>query len=223
MLAAYPSLLARAKSVEPHEGEWIPISSAIRVMPVLSEHAPQLCRWNHFPCTYAPGEVPEEFTAEWPRQRMRSLRGGNTFAYVIDLLGANGEVRFRIYYNDSAAGPRVGIPPESIKAEHRNYDLAILCMASYDHVAEYPETILGALQPRHVLVSHYDDFFRKQEGSWTFPPLLTNRKANRFMKRMRDALHHFPTEPGPPATPVCGPMTAQWSMPVPQWPLYFVP
>ena len=222
MLAAYPSLLARAKSVEGDEGKWIPIFRAIRIMPVRSEHAPQLCPWNHFPCTYAPGEVPDKWTAEWPGQRMRSLRGGKTFAYVIDLLGTSDEVRFRIYYNDSAAGPHLGIPPENIKAEH-SYDLAILCMASYDHVSQYPETILASLQPRHVLVSHYDDFFRKQEGGVTFAPLLTNGKANQFMKRMRDALHHFSTVPALPATPVCGPMTAQWSMPVPQWPLYFVP
>jgi hypothetical protein len=96
-------------------------------------------------------------------------------------------------------------------------------MASYHFVVEYPEMILDMLQPRHVLVSHYDDFFRKQSGAWSFPPLLTNAKANEFMKRMSDAVHHSTTQPVPPVTAVCGPATHRWSMPVPQWPLYFAP
>jgi hypothetical protein len=225
MLAAYKNV--RAESVADFAGKWIRIPradgtpSAIRFMPVSSAHAPQLCRWDHRPCTYARCEVTEKWTEEWDSKRMRSLCGGAAYAYVIDLLGADDAVRFRIYYNDTAASPPNGIPPHSLGDEHP-YDLAILCMASYHFVVEYPEMILDMLQPRHVLVSHYDDFFRKREPA-SFAPLLTNAKANGFMKRMSDAAHHFTTRPVPPVTEVCGPATDRWSMPVPQWPLYFAP
>lgn len=226
MLAAYKGV--RAESVANSAGHWIRIPradgtpSAIRFMPVSSDHAPQLCRWNHPPCTYARCEVGEPWTAEWTTKRMKSLCGGAAFAFVIDLLGEKDAVRFRIYYNDTAASPPFGIPPHSLGDEHP-YDLAVLCMASFHFVVEYPEMILDMLQPRHVLVSHYDDFFRKQKGAWTFPPLLTNGRANAFMKRMSKAVHHSTTRAVPPVTEVCGPGTDRWSMPVPQWPLYFAP
>jgi hypothetical protein len=217
MLAAYPSM--HAVSVEPHVGQWVRIpKSAIRFTPIKSDHAPQLCRMNRWPCVYAGGPVTDKWTTDWSEHYYRDMRCGKTYAFIIDLLNENDTVRFRIYYNDAAAAPPNGIPSDVFTP----VDLAVVCMASYDFVDHYPEALLRALQPRHVLVSHFDEFFEPQDGSWTFVPLLTDRKANEFMRRMRDALRDAPTIPRPPVTPVCGPMTPRWSMPVPGWPLYFV-
>jgi hypothetical protein len=214
MLAAYPGIHAHAMA----PGKWVRIpGSAIRFMPIVSDHAPQLCRMNRWPCTYAAGEVDRPWTSDWSEHHYRDMRCGATYALVIDLLNENDTVRFRIYYNDAAAAPPNGIPPDVLTP----VDLAVVCMASYDFVDGYPEALLRALQPRHVLVSHFDDFFEKQDGSWTFVSLLSDKKANEFMRRMRDALLHATTPPRPPATVVCGPMTERWSMPVPGWPLYF--
>jgi hypothetical protein len=189
----------------------------LRFMPIVSAHAPQLCRLNRWPCTYATGEVEEKWTTEWEQHHYRDLRGGATFALVIDLLHENDTVRYRIYYNDAAAAPPSGIPPDVLTP----VDLAVVCMASYDFVDGYPEALLRALQPRHVLASHFDDFFAPQDGAWTFVPLLSDRKANEFLRRVRDALKDAATPPRPPSTPVCGPMTERWSMPVPGWAMYF--
>jgi L-ascorbate metabolism protein UlaG (beta-lactamase superfamily) len=216
MLAAYPRIDAR--SMAQSVGQWVRIpGSAIRFMPIASDHAPQLCRLNRWPCTYATGEVDKPWTSDWTEQHYRDLRGGKTYALVIDLLNENDTVRFRIYYNDAAATPPKGIPADELTP----VDLAVVCMASYDFVDGYPEKLLRALQPRHVVVSHFDDFFENQDGAWTFVPLLSDKKANGFMALMRDALSNASTPPRPPVTPVCGPMTERWSMPVPGWPLYF--
>ena len=212
MLASYPSIPAHAVRVD----DWTRVpDSAIRFRAVASAHAPQLCSLNHWPCTYAAGEVERPWSGDWTEKHYRDLRGGETFAYVIDLLDGD-DVRYRIYYNDAAAAPPNGIP----SADLTPVDLAVVCMASFDFVHNYPDGLLRTLQPRHVLVSHFDDFFEVQDGAWTFVPLLTDNKANEFMRRMRDALAHAPA-PRPPLTPVCGPMTERWSMPVPGWPLYF--
>ncbi|MCU1349079.1 MAG: hypothetical protein JWO56_2109 [Acidobacteria bacterium] len=217
MLAAYGGI--QTHTVDPAAG-WMHIpNSRFRIRAMRWDHAPQLCRLNRFPCTYAkcPGGPP--WTTEWPKHRMRDLCGGETFAYLIDLLGkSNDEVRFRIYYNDSAASQAFA-PPQL--PDTRPVDLAVLCMASYNMVYGYPEALLQALQPRHVLVSHYDDFFVRQTGSWRFVPLLTNRKANRFLQRVKDLVPPLGNVSRPPDTTVCGPSTARWSMPVPGWPLYF--
>ena len=94
-------------------------------------------------------------------------------------------------------------------------------MASHDNVRGYPQALLKALEPRHVLVSHYDDFFARTTASGHFAPLLTNASANRFMQRLADAVHEV--KPRTPSAIICGPSTERWSMPVPQWPLYFTP
>lgn len=226
MLAAYPRIAA--SSYEEKRDQWIPIQrrdgsdSAIRFMPVLSAHAPQLCGRDGWPCKFADCSVDAPWTAEWNERRLASLCGGRTHAFVIDLLDEKREhVRYRIYYNDSPAPPGIGTPQPL--ADGHGYDLAILCMATFNHVARYPETLLDALKPRHVLISHYDDFFAKQSGQWRFAPLLSNRRANQFMTRLRKKLMKIAPRPGPPIDPVCGPKTALWSMPVPHWRLFFTP
>lgn len=226
MLASYPKIVTA--SYEAHRNEWIPIrrrdgsDSAIRFMPVLSAHAPQLCARDGWPCKYADCPVDAPWTTEWNEHRLRNLCGGRTHAFVIDLLDAKREnVRYRIYYNDSPAPPGVGVP--RALADGHGYDLAILCMATFNHVARYPETLLDALKPRHVLISHYDDFFARQSGQWRFAPLLTNGRANQFMTRLRKKLAKLEPAAGPPMDPVCGPKTALWSMPVPHWQLFFTP
>jgi len=225
MLASYP---IAAASYEGKQDQWIPIlrrdssESAIRFMPVRSAHAPQLCARDGWPCKYADCQVDAPWTKGWNEHRLRSLCSGRTYAFVIDLLDAKREnVRYRIYYNDAPAPPGIGTPRPF--ADGHGYDLAILCMATFNHVARYPETLLDALKPRHVLISHYDDFFAKQSGAWRFAPLLSNRRAAWFMTRLRTKLAELAPRPGPPIDPVCGPKTALWSMPVPHGQLFFTP
>jgi hypothetical protein len=205
LLASYPKLQARAHSVEGQEP--ITIGRAFRIRPIKWDHAPQLCSRRAWPCTYATGEAAPQ-TKPWEELRLRELRGGQTYAYVIELLDPGDHVRYRIYYND-AAGEGVG---ESLPDEQ--YDLAIICMASFNLVHDYPKTLLARLKPHYVLVTHYEDFFRKQRYSWTFVPLLTNRKANRFMKEMRDALINV-IDLLPARGITCGVQTERWSMATP--------
>lgn len=217
-LAAYTDI--DTVPYEKNHDSWIQAGSAIRFMPVPSDHAPQLCGWHRWPCTYADGPIQKPLK-EWKGTKLRALHGGNTFAFVIDLLGErDDDVRYRIYYNDSASSPGKGIPQL-----HDGYpfDLAILCMASFHFVKDYPEALLGALAPRHVLVSHYDDFFAKQSGRWSFAPLLTDAKAHAFFSRLKKKLTAIAPQPQPPINFVCGPQTALWSMPVPRWTLFFTP
>src|SRR5207237_4360843 len=159
LLGGYPKTQSRAVSVEGKPSIDVP-GAAIRIIPIKWDHAPQLCRWNHWPCTYAIGEA-EPQTKAWEKVPLRALRNGQTYAYEIDLMNGS-EVAHRIYYNDAAAAEQPGVPDGP-------FDLAIICVASYDLVSGYPESLLARLKPRHVLISHYEDFFVKQKtNSWTF-------------------------------------------------------
>jgi L-ascorbate metabolism protein UlaG (beta-lactamase superfamily) len=207
LLGGYPDIQERAFSVEGKTSMDVP-GAEIRITPVKWDHAPQLCRLHHWPCTYAM-DAADPQTRPWEKLHLRELRSGQTYAYVIELLDGD-RVAHRIYYNDAAAAERP-VPEGS-------YDLAIICMASYDFVRGYPEWLLARLKPHHVLISHYEDFFVKQKtSSWTFAPLLTNAKANRFIERVKDSV----SDPRPPVNDVCGAKTDRWSMPVPGETLVF--
>jgi L-ascorbate metabolism protein UlaG (beta-lactamase superfamily) len=208
LLGGYPEIQSRAISVEGQPAFDVP-NAAIRITPLKWDHAPQLCRLHHWPCTYAMGEADVQ-SRPWEGLHLRDLRSGNTYAYVIELLDGD-RVVHRIYYNDAAAEKIDAVPDGP-------YDLAILCMASYDFVRGYPELLLQRLKPHHVLVSHYEDFFVKQRtNAWMFAPLLTNAKANRFIARMNGLVN----EPRPPLNAICGVKTDRWSMPVPGQTLVF--
>ena len=194
--------------------------SRIRITPLPWGHAPQLCGADRAPCTYAKCEVATDWTTPWPERRLVSQCGGATFAYIVDLLDDEGRECFRIYYNDSASAADPVLPSQTGPA----VDLAIVCMASYHFVEGYPERLIAALKPHHVLVSHYDDFFvNNSTGEWRFAPLMTNGRANRFLVRLSRAMTRASSLAVPPVNPVCGAATGQWTMPVPQWPLIFTP
>jgi L-ascorbate metabolism protein UlaG (beta-lactamase superfamily) len=182
-------------------GDTIPVGSAFRVRAIASGHAPQLCRWSGFPCTYAPHGVEKKRTAPMNRQRLRTMRGGDALAFDIELLGERGETRFRIYYNDSAASSPLGQTTGP-------FDLAILTMAQWRWVRDYPRDLLLTLQPRHVLVSHWDYFFRAATENSKFVPRL---HADGFLRIVKQLV---PESDATPTNPVCGVTTKRYTMAV---------
>ena len=212
MLAAYPSLRQRVHMVRPNDTFAITDAggaAVIRIRSIASDHAPQLCRSRRWPCNISRCEIPEPWTSGFESHPLRDFCGGETFAYVIDLLDTDGTVAFRLYYNDAAPEAPRGVPI----LDGIPYDIAILCIASFDHVQGYPEAVLRTVRPRYVLLTHYEDFFSKLEGRWRFVALLTDTKAERFVERMlkTDAIVGGLA----PETPVCGATGVGWSMPVP--------
>lgn len=205
--------LENAKRIE-GGGAPISIGTAFRVQAIASGHAPQLCRWGRFPCTFAPHGVTEERTAKMSRQRLRTMRGGEPLAFDIELLGDGGEPRFRIYYNDSAA-------PSPLGQTTGPFDLAILTVAQWAYVRDYPRDLLLTLQPRHVLASHWDYFFRATSENSRFVPRL---HADGFLRIVRDHVAEANANVNAaPVNEVCGVKTPHYTMAVPGSSLLFEP
>jgi hypothetical protein len=218
-LHPYPRLRERTVVLDGLEGEWRyledaegrPLPFRLRALP--SSHAPHfdgVTLWKH---TTEPGSTP------WNERRYGDLGAGQPFALVIDLLdpaaeGAEDEaaVRYRIHYQDSASAAPDGIPPRELL--DRSYDLAVVCMASAHLVRPYPAGLVEAIRPRHVLVTHYDDFFRPWEERRGFVSLLTRRRAEAFLRRVEGALPALGTPPPATAAATCGPTAPGWTMPL---------
>jgi L-ascorbate metabolism protein UlaG (beta-lactamase superfamily) len=222
-LAPIASLAGRVASLEGEEGrDWIWLRDAqgnrapIRFRKVESEHAPQFFHYR-----FAAGEIDGRWTEDWTHRRYSALKGGTAFAFVIDLMSQDLQrIRFRMYYQDAANAEGKGLPRLEDVQEH-GFDLAVLCMASYPFVHRHPESILGRLQPRHVLVAHYEDFFRDPRKPVRFVFPLTNAAADKFLFRVKAAL---PEEGNRgPIGHVCGASSPGWTVPMPgEWMLFRV-
>ncbi len=208
------NMLAEVKSVKGKvhplvDKQEVPLG-LIRVRAVKSKHAPMF--WGY---DWSPGEVGEPWKEDWTRRRFRQLKGGTTLAFVIDLLDDLGAVRYRIYYQDSASPENEGYPPLP-EADAHGYDLAVLCMASFRYVNNHPGGILTRLQPRHVLVTHYEDFSRGPNESLQFVTLLSNGLANRFLGQVQAKVSEIDARG--PTTDVCGPSSRASTVPLPgEW------
>jgi hypothetical protein len=139
-------------------GMWYTVGDGrFRVMALASSHAPNFSTffWRY---TYADASDRE------PRTSLpRTARGwhlGEVYAYLIDVLDSSGRPAFRILYQDAAAEPEFIVMPKLPAADQRGVDLAIICAGNYQNATNYPGFLLGALKPKRVIVSHWEDFFR---------------------------------------------------------------
>lgn len=132
-------------------GRWIELGGAVRVMPLVSHHAP------HFE-----GYTLYSGTADVPREREPGAADGwvdgPTYAYLADFLHPDGSVALRLYYQDAVSAPPLGLAPEGMM-ENRPADVAIFVPATFDQVDWYPEALVENLRPRWVLLGHWEDFF----------------------------------------------------------------
>jgi L-ascorbate metabolism protein UlaG (beta-lactamase superfamily) len=113
------------------------------------------------------GKVPfdqPETHGSGPPQRPADWICGEPLAFLIEVDGQ------RIYI-DSGGTPAL-LPP------HERVDLAILGMALPDSRARLPAA-LERLQPRYILPSHQDDFFRPLDAGFQFGPLTDFSRVRR--------------------------------------------
>jgi hypothetical protein len=172
-----------------HPGSWhMTADGRIRFMALRSGHAPHFFGIHLYqgerrePATQLP-----EWAGEWVE--------GTPLAYLIDFLSPEGEVLYRIHYQDAASTPPEGFPPPL--ADGIPVDLAIVCAPGYQEVRDFPEGILRRLEPRQVLVGHWESFFRsREEGEFHGVP-ATDLEG--FLRRMEAAL----------------PVGAEWEIPLP--------
>jgi hypothetical protein len=219
VLAAFPDLDGRIVVLEAHTGTWLRPWKAgaplpFRILPVLSDHA------RHLPGVhYADGEVERDWTS-WEDHRLRHMKEGQPFAFLIDALDEDGSVRFRVHYQDAAARSPAGFPPAAEIAE-RPVDVAVLTMPSWWAAGGYPHELISHVRARHVVAIHYEDFFRASERPLRFVRTLSDRRADGFLRQIACGVDRTGS-----ATPVrcsCGPCGPQWSMPLPGDTIVFRP
>jgi len=145
---------------------WAPIPrSRMRLLAIPSEHSDQF-RFSAFglvwPLHAFRGELTED-APELPRKAAEWAEG-RTFAYLLDFLDESGGTEFRVYFQDSGARVGVGAGPAPGDPGYRKVDVALICGSGDFKGLDHPAGIVTHLQPRHVIVGHWEDFFVTQRA-----------------------------------------------------------
>ncbi len=161
-------------------GTWIRAGEHFRFMALHSEHAPHVWGMKFF--TGGVADVPHKA----PRSAY-DFPEGQTFALLIDVLDTdkNGRERtvLRLHYQDAGSRPPYGFPPPL--DDGKAVDIAVLCVASFEQIADYPEGIVRDLQPRLALLGHWEDFFRARDRPLRPVPFTDTEE---FVRRLESAL-----------------------------------
>lgn len=210
-------------------GEWVyNPSGRIRFMAIKSDHAPNASlhgaiktawgtdyEWDWF-FNVSEGNYDKDLDRmplsafEW--------KEGQSLAYIVDFLDANGNIAFRFHYADACSTPDKGFIPTAVLNE-KAVDMGILTVANYDQISNdpsdypagiipgYPEGIVDNLKANHYVLGHWENFFGNTATyPWPFDkvtilPLsvvpLTN--AHKFLERLKTATQAPFTFPKPGA------------------------
>jgi len=153
-----------------------------RFMAIKSEHAPHVAGLKFYKGRVeSPEGKPATVAGDW--------KEGQTLAYVMDFLGPDGTIDMRIHFQDATSNPPAGFLPE-LEEEDRTerVDIAILCVAGFGEVENYPEGIVKNLNPRHVILSHWENFFNPLPLAWSDLEVIRGTDADAFIRRLKSAL-----------------------------------
>ena len=96
---------------------------------------------------------------------------------------------FRVYFQDSGTHVGVGFGPAPGDADYRKVDVALICGSGDFKGLNHPAGIVTHLQPRHVIVGHWEDFFVTQRAICSEKEVrgLPREDPARIVEEARDA------------------------------------
>lgn len=161
-------------------GQWYSLpQTRTRFLPILSEHAPQI---DHTvlaegivtaPLPHLPGDA-----LEW--------KNGIPITYLIKM------GNYTVYFQSSAGNKPFGHITDQQKAEVGDVDVAILCVASFENVDDYPEHLIRFYHPRHLVLIHWDRFWHPRNTEE--PDLIPGLDMVQFIKRAKAAAGDYPLQ-----------------------------
>lgn len=136
------------------------ISPHMRVMMIPAAHAPHIGRHIEFmqgnTCTK--GKL-KKFDDPLEKTRGFKWKKGEVYSWLIDVLDDRQNIELRLFMQSSSCAPTQGFPPKQVLDEHK-VDIAMIGVASSQNVDHYPDSLLKYLEPKKVVLIHWEDFFR---------------------------------------------------------------
>lgn len=140
--------------------EWISVSPSIRVLPILSNHAPHTKRKLFMDKPLKAQYFEEHLIYSNSKTKAFKWSTGETYSFLVDFLGSD---TLRVFIQTSASEHPFGFPPAE-ELKKKGVDLAIVCYASAPNVDDYPNRLIDFIHPQKLMFVHWEDFFRKPKS-----------------------------------------------------------
>lgn len=127
---------------------WQPVTEGIRYKAISARHGRQV---PLLPLLYS-GKLSEP--RRTPPRRASHFKVGDSYAFIFEF--SNHETTNTVYFVGAAHRGEEGFPDPTVE----NIDIAILCVPTWKLSKGYPRNIIGRTRPRHIIASHYDNFFQ---------------------------------------------------------------
>lgn len=136
--------------------EWISVTPSIRVLPILSDHAPHTKKKLYMDKPLEEQYFDEHLIYSNSKTKAFKWSTGETYSFLVDFMGSD---TLRVFLQTSASQYPFGFPP-SEELNKKGVDLAIVCYASAPNVDDYPNQLVEFIQPDKLMFVHWEDFFR---------------------------------------------------------------
>lgn len=147
----------------------------VRILPIPSEHAPHIFGMK----LISSKKVKKDFL-NFPK-KARKFPEGENYNFLIDFLDEQGNISFRIFSNAAAScNGGIGLPHEAILKE-KKVDILFLCVASFSQVDAYPNIIINEIQPKHIILNHWENFFRPIRQLQKEPAVVPITNVKKFI------------------------------------------
>lgn len=149
------------QAANPDSLRWNIVSEHMRVLPVLSSHAPHY-HGVHSMTGESDSAYFKSFNQSGQLTKSNQWREGKVYGFVIDLLSGD-TVQLRILIKGSGCELDDGKIPEYLLLQHP-VDVVLMTVASSNYTNCYPQNLLKQCKPRHVILQHWEDFFRPYDS-----------------------------------------------------------
>ncbi len=159
--------------------DWIEVSKRIRFLPILSSHAPHTKKKLYMDKPLDEDHFDENLIYSNSKTKALKWTTGDTYSFLIDFVDTD---TLRVFVQTSASLYPDGFPPQS-ELDKKNVDLAIICYASGMNVKDYPKALVNHIQPKKLMLVHWEDFFRTPK-SFNDQRLVRRTNPRKFRKRI---------------------------------------
>jgi len=177
--------LAKSQIYNPKESndnayEWVDVTSRIRFLPILSNHAPHTKKKLYMDKPLDENYFKEHLIYSNSKVKAFKWTTGETYSFLVDFIDTD---TLRVFVQTSASAHPYGFPPKA-ELDKKGVDLAIVCYASGLNVDDYPKALVDYIAPKKLMFVHWEDFFRTPRS---FDDQLLVRRTN--PKKMRERVN----------------------------------
>lgn len=145
--------------------------TSIRYRAFDAEHSPQFGKINLYSGSV---EVPQTTAPK----KASDFQKGAAYSYLVSI--KSDKITFTIFIMPSASPWPDGLP----KGKFPAVDVAILGVPSFDKASGYPGKFVKGINARHIILSHYNNFFDDNYGS---PSTLPRTDVYGFLRQIQIA------------------------------------